>query len=209
MGLKERRERERGRRRQQILNAAKLLIFRDGITSTSVSRIAKQAELGVGTLYFYFKSKEEIIAAIQDEGLEILAGWIEDAYAKGDDPCDSIKKIALAYFEFSQEKKEYFNIINTVIASRDLFFSPHIKTRADNKGYEILSFLVKSMEDGNSGGYFNSIDPERCAVMLWAMLHGLIQFEKLKGQLIRAENHKALYLDAVTHFITSIKAPLI
>ncbi len=208
MGLKERRERERGQRRRQILNAAKFLIFRDGINAASISRIAKKAELGVGTIYFYFKSKEEIIAAIQDEGLEILARSIKKAYTKGADPCDSIKKIALAYLEFSREKRDYFNMISYVIASRDLFFSPNIKMRADEKGYEILSFLVKSMKAGIAGGYFKQIDPEKCAVMLWAMLHGLIQFEKLKGKLIQDKTHKTLYHDGVDHFITSIKALL-
>lgn len=206
MGLKERRKREKQERREQILTAAKALIFRDGFSDASVSRIAKQAELGVGTLYFYFKSKLEIIAAIQDEGLELLAEQIEDAYHKGADPSDSIKKIAMAYLAFSEEKKEYFNIINHVIASRGIFFPQGLKIRADDKGYEILSFLIRAVVDGLKSGMFRTIEPRKHAIMLWAMLHGLIQFEKLKDTLLHEEDHQSMYVHAVDHFLDSICA---
>ena len=39
---------------------------------SSCTKIARQAELAVGTIYFYFRSKEEIFAALQEEGLELL-----------------------------------------------------------------------------------------------------------------------------------------
>ncbi len=206
MGLKERRKREKKERRDQILTAAKTLIFRDGFSEASVSKIAGQAELGVGTLYFYFKSKQEIIAAIQDEGLELLAKKIKAAYEKGSDPFDGIKRIAMSYLDFSIEKKEYFNIINHVIASRDIIFSPGLKIRADDKGYEILSFLIRAVEDGITSGVFRDIEPGKHAIMLWAMLHGLIQFEKLKDTLLHEGDHRSMYVHAVEHFLDSICA---
>ncbi|MDD9301407.1 MAG: TetR family transcriptional regulator [Desulfobacter sp.] len=49
MGLSERRLREKLLRRKQILNAARALLFEKGIKATSISQIAKVAELEVGT----------------------------------------------------------------------------------------------------------------------------------------------------------------
>ncbi len=70
MGLKERRSREKEARRNQILDAARALLFEKGLHATSINQIAKQAELGVGTIYFYYRSKEEIFADLQEEGLD-------------------------------------------------------------------------------------------------------------------------------------------
>jgi AcrR family transcriptional regulator len=77
MGLKERREREKEARKQQILDAARQLLFKKGIQSTSINQIARTAELGVGTIYFYFQSKEEIFYSLQEEGLDLLFRQIE------------------------------------------------------------------------------------------------------------------------------------
>ena len=72
MGVKERKALERKMRRNQILDAARALLLSVGINNISISKISKRAELGVGTIYFYYKNKEEIFAALQEEGLAML-----------------------------------------------------------------------------------------------------------------------------------------
>ena len=47
MGLRERRERERKERREQILRAARVLLTTEGLHTTSIAKIAREAELGV------------------------------------------------------------------------------------------------------------------------------------------------------------------
>ena len=77
MGLKERRKRERQERHTQIMDAARTVLFEHGMPMASIKRIAQAAELGVGTLYSYFASKEDIFIALQEEGLEILSRKIQ------------------------------------------------------------------------------------------------------------------------------------
>lgn len=60
MGRKERREREKEARKRQILAADRKLLFKKGIQAIRINQIARTAELGVGTIYFYYQSKEEI-----------------------------------------------------------------------------------------------------------------------------------------------------
>ena len=54
MGIQERKERERERRRQQIMVAAKRVFSVKGFGKTTMEDIAKDAELSPGTLYLYF-----------------------------------------------------------------------------------------------------------------------------------------------------------
>jgi hypothetical protein len=60
MGIKERRIRREKIRQKQILDAAKKLFFEQGFAATSMNQIAKKVELSKGTLYLYFKNKEEL-----------------------------------------------------------------------------------------------------------------------------------------------------
>jgi AcrR family transcriptional regulator len=53
-------------RRQQILDAARRCFLRNGFHSTSMQDVIAEAGLSVGAVYRYFKSKNEIIAAIAD-----------------------------------------------------------------------------------------------------------------------------------------------
>ena len=66
MGIQERKEREKGRRRQQIMIAAKRIFSLKGFNKATMEDIANEAELSPGTLYLYFKSKEEMFLFLID-----------------------------------------------------------------------------------------------------------------------------------------------
>ena len=55
MGTRERRERERKMRKNQILGAARELLAENGIADTSMNQIAERAELSVGTVLLYLR----------------------------------------------------------------------------------------------------------------------------------------------------------
>ncbi len=122
MGIQQRRRREREQRRQQILNAARNLLFKKGLNAISVNQIARQAELAVGTIYFYFRSKEEIFAVLQEEGLELLLKDVRRALETGADARESLHNIAQAYLNFSREQKSYFDVINYFLSCRRCHF---------------------------------------------------------------------------------------
>lgn len=67
-----RRQREREMRYRSLLEAAESLFASQGYQQTSIEQIADRAEVSVGTVYFYFKKKEEIlIHLMEDIGFEL------------------------------------------------------------------------------------------------------------------------------------------
>src|SRR4051812_11157804 len=64
MGVQERKAREFNRREQEILAAALQLFRRDEWQTVTVEQIAQQAEIGKGTVYKHFASKDEIYARL-------------------------------------------------------------------------------------------------------------------------------------------------
>ena len=80
MGTKERKEREKEMRRQQIQNAAKELFIAKGFNSTTMENIAQKAELSLGTIYQYFRSKEELYASLNMITLQYFFDSTEKTY---------------------------------------------------------------------------------------------------------------------------------
>jgi len=201
MGIKQRRRREKEERRQQILDASRTLLFKNGLNAISVNQIARQAELAVGTIYFYFRSKEDIFAALQEEGLELLLTDVQRALEEGIDARSSLHNIAQAYFNFSQEHKNYFDVINYFLSAADVVFAPEIKQQIDQHGIRILKVVEQALQDGVDQGQFRMIDARRHALLFWVILHGLVPFRKMKDTLLADDSHSEFYRFAVDNFI--------
>lgn len=204
MGLKERREREKAARKRQILDATRSLLMTEGLLAASINKIARAAELGVGTLYSYFNSKEEIFAALQIEGLEHLYADVLTAVKEKDSPSGRLKAMARVYVNFSREQKTYFDIINYFLSSPDAFFTPQLKEQVDACGNRILDQISQTVETGITMGSFKRVDARRFALMLWGTLHGLIQFKKLETTVLKEDNHEELLESAIGYLIDSL-----
>jgi len=201
MGIKQRRRREKEQRRRQILDAARELLFSKGLNAISVNQIARQAELAVGTIYFYFRSKEDIFAVLQEEGLELLLEDVRRALKGSVDARESLHRIAQAYLNFSLERKNYFDVINYFLSAADVVFAPEIKQQIDEHGNRILKVVEGALRDGIDQGHFEPVDPRRHALLFWVILHGLLPFRKMKDTLLGGDSHVAFYRFAVDNFI--------
>ena len=205
MGSKERRQREREKRRDQILDAARSLLFKKGISATTVQDIAHLAELSPGTIYLYFESKEAIFAALNDEGLNLLTEKVVEAVKGSRPPEERLRKIAMAYLAFSRTHKKYFDIINYFITTPDIVFPTELKERFDRHGTSILAHVAAAIDDGIKSGEFIKVDARRHALILWASLQGLLQFGKLKHTILKGEDLEDLSRYGVECIISAIR----
>jgi AcrR family transcriptional regulator len=205
MGVKERKALEKQLRKNQILDAARTLLFSSGVDSISISRIAKQAELGVGTIYFYYKNKEEIFIALQKEGVALLYSTIFQISKKNIAHEKKLTRIAKAYYNFSEEQKSYFDIINYFLSSPIVFFESNLKNQIDMSGHKLLLLIQDIVVDGVRQGFFNEKDPGKFSIMFWGTLHGLIHFKKLERTILENESHEQLYAYSVQKLVHSLK----
>lgn len=204
MGQRERREREKKQRRAQILNAARTLLLKEGFNKTSVNKIAKKAELSIGSIYFYFRNKEEIFASLQTEGLEILHAYVLSETGAIADCRQRLKKSAQAYYAFSLKHRDYFDVINYFLSSPRIFFSEDVNRNIDSKGALILEYIAGIIRQGVAEGVFKEEFPGNFAVFFWASLHGLIQVRKLRGTIVECEDFEAFFQYSVDRLIDSI-----
>ncbi len=191
-------------RRIQILDAARKLLFAHGIENLSILKISKEAELGVGTIYFHYKNKEEIFIALQQEGLAILHDMVAKIAQSKILPGDQLCQTADAYYEFSQSQPEYYEIINYFLSSPKIFFKTDLKEQVDMSGGEILTLIHGIIKAGNESGLFDEKDPLKFSVMFLGTIHGLIQFKKLEQTALGGQVHKEIYHYGVRKLISTI-----
>jgi len=173
--VRDRREREREARQRAILEAAKEVFLEKGIAMATMEEIARRAELGKGTLYFYFKGKEEIALALLREGVEELFREVEGALERAEDPEEVLRELARAYFAFYRRNRAFFRIFvfgrrrapGEVIPRE--FIEPNIE-----RGKRCLERLVQVLARGMEGGRFRRQDPRKAAVLLWCILQGVL-----------------------------------
>ena len=205
MGAKERREREREQRKSHILDTARKLLLEKGLNATSVNQIAKHSELSVGAIYFYFKDKEELFAALQLEGLDLLRQKIHKSVSPESSPEEKIRSIANAYLRFSEKHKNYFDIINYFLTSPETIVPPNLKTEIDEHGNASIFTLAAAIREGIDAGNFKEVDPRRQAIILWSAFNGVIQLKKLEKTILIKDEYKSLYAEMLDRFLDGLR----
>lgn len=94
-----RRQREREQRYQTILKAAERCFAREGYHKASVELIADEAEVSVGTVYFYFKNKEDLlIHLLNDIGFQ-LRELLGREFRKADGTDEGMQRAGKVFFD--------------------------------------------------------------------------------------------------------------
>lgn len=190
MGIAERKEREKEQRRNDIIDAAERVFFSKGVDAATMDHVAEEAELSKGTLYLYFKSKEELYFAINHRGLKILESLFTEAVEKTKSGLEKVRAVGMAYFRFYDEYPHYFNALLYYEAKevKEMKVDSVLSECAD-AGFHSMQILIGAIRAGiQDGSIHPSNDPEKTALLLWGMTSGLIQLVALKGQHMSQEH---------------------
>ncbi|MBU4463049.1 MAG: TetR/AcrR family transcriptional regulator [Proteobacteria bacterium] len=182
MGIQERKERERGRRRQQILIAAKKVFYNKGFAKVTMEDIAKEAELSPGTLYLYFKSKDELCASLSLRILQYLNIRLRHVSAEkglnGQQKLEALKNAIIDVYEFDP-----LILINLFrLQSSEILKNLSPRLLADIK--ELFNSSLGAMSDifneEINKGVLVDKKPEALADLLWALFSGIVLWGESK-----------------------------
>lgn len=107
MGVQERREREREARKSAVLDAARGLFLERGFTGTTTKQIAEECELSEATVFFYFRSKNEIFTSLLFEGIEFWARGLDEIAAEDLPPREKLARVWKFFGQVYTEHPEY------------------------------------------------------------------------------------------------------
>lgn len=173
-----RKEREKRRRREAIVDAAEEVIRERGFDSATMDEIAERAELSKGALYLYFENKMALYLAICERGSAKLNRQFADVLALDRTGLELIRKLGEVYIDFIREHPVYFQAFSHYEGVMDDSFlaDSEIAQQCEEHARQSLTYITRTLQIGMQDGTIdNSYDPKELAVLIWACSRGVVQ----------------------------------
>jgi TetR/AcrR family transcriptional regulator, fatty acid metabolism regulator protein len=158
-------------KREAILKAATKVFAGKGYFNSKVADIAKEAGIADGTVYLYFKSKDEILHSVFDRA---MAEFIEEGkreLAELEKPEDKLRRIAELHLEKLGADREM-----AVVFQVELRGSTKFMEEFSAAGFaEYLDIIRQTIEEGQTAGVFRQdLKPIICAKILYGALDEMV-----------------------------------
>lgn len=194
-----RRERERRERRSAILQAARELFYEKGFGATTMDEIAERSEHGKGTIYNYFKGKDDLYVSIIEEGFRELNEKMIEAVRHKRGIEEKVRAAYFAYVYHNLDNPEYFRItlhfMNEDVREN---ISPEMRRKLNDMALKMLGYCAGVVREGAEAGLLrDDIDPFRLCLIGWRMATGLLELEVFGGVEEGASRGRQLFRDAI------------
>ena len=186
MGITERKEREKQQRREEILHAAEKVFFSRGFEKSTMEDVAEIAELSKGTLYLYFKSKEDLHMAVALKAIAMLNSLTSGIRQLKENALEKLIRMGRACIEFTSVHPDHMNSIMLL----EGFELQSISYSADEVRQMIyqespVGMVLEIVEQGVEEKLIRSDIPAPViAHTLWMQLLGVIRFIMKKTALL-------------------------
>ena len=182
MGIHERKLREREQRRRQILKAARKVFSSNGFTKTTMEDIAREAELSPGTLYLYFKNKDELYASLSVEVLEHLHEKLKRVYIKeAPNPQLRINNLKqMLYNVYQVDPLILLNLFHLQSSEILTHLEPAMLKTIRNLSSNSLAIITKIFAEGVNERVFIEKHPKALSDVLWGLFSGVVLWEESK-----------------------------
>jgi AcrR family transcriptional regulator len=182
MGIQERKQRERERRRQQIIVAAKRVFSEKGYSKSTMEDIAREAELSPGTLYLYFKNKDELYASLSLRILQYLNIRLEDVKKEKDiESRQKITAIKEALFDVYQfDPMILINMFHLQSSETLKNLSSPLLENITELSRNSLTILAEIFKDDTGQDIFANHHPTAIADIVWSLFTGVVLWEESK-----------------------------
>lgn len=168
MGVSERKERDKLEMKQLIRAAAVKMFLQEGYAKTSIRNIAEEIEYSPGTIYLYYKDKDELLYEVQRHAYSKLIDAFK-AEALSEDPLLKLREVCNTYISFGIENPELYDLMFIIRAPMNVDENVH-----KNNGKEAFDFLLDHLTVCVSQDLLRINNVHECGLQIWATAHGLV-----------------------------------
>ena len=198
-----RRQREREERYQTILKAAETLFVKEGYHQTSINKIADLAEISVGTVYFYFKNKEDLLLQLLDGISYLFRSRIGAEFRNSESTLEGFMAAGHMFFdEFCNKYPEKVAIMYRESIGQSPLLDEYRKKLHD-KSIKDIGEAMQRMSENMGFSFPNENSVEVIAVSIMGIYQSIASHYLVsKG---KPENLKQIGNDAVAFLVGGIK----
>lgn len=168
MGIKQRKEREKEEMKKLVLDAAGKIAVSEGFEKISIRRIAEEIEYSPGTIYLYFKNRDEILYDLHRLAFQkFYEMQLTVSYIK--DPFEKLREHGRVYITFALDNPELYELMFIVQAPGN-----EIEANQEwNEGMKTFEFLKQNIQECVDAGYLRG-DVSVLSIGMWSLVHGLV-----------------------------------
>jgi AcrR family transcriptional regulator len=174
VGTAERKAKEKLELSGLILQAAKKLFVENGVENTTIRNIAEAIDYSIGTVYVYFKDKNEILYALHKQGFTELSKNFAILYNVSD-PMERLRAMGRVYMKFAFENAEMYDLMFNLKAPME--FLETINNEEWNEGKATFDVVRSTVMECMQKGHFVGHKAEPLAFMIWSLVHGMCCLE--------------------------------
>ncbi|MFC5712930.1 TetR/AcrR family transcriptional regulator [Thalassorhabdus alkalitolerans] len=153
------------RRREQMVNAAVVLLKKKGFDRITTREIAREAGFSIGTLYEYIGRKEDILYLVCDSIFEEVRDRLEASLTKGGNGIDSLEEVISSLFKVMDEMQDEVLVMYQETKSLPKNALPYV-LKKDEELTKIIEETILNVRE--AGGI--SLSDKEC----WLLAHNII-----------------------------------
>ncbi|HTJ41094.1 MAG TPA: TetR/AcrR family transcriptional regulator [Kofleriaceae bacterium] len=159
---------EKGDKRERILDAAEHVFAAHGFFAAKVSEIAERAGVADGTIYLYFKNKDDLLISLFESRMERVNAHLASHVAKHTKPKEKLDAFIRAYLALVKEQPAAAEVLTVELRQSAKF----MKGQPTNPKFaELLRLLATIVGEGQAAGVFTDAIPAPVAAR---MIFGLV-----------------------------------
>lgn len=175
LGLQERRVKEKDNRKKLILKSARALFFKKGFNNVTVDEIAKASELGKGSIYLYFKSKEEIYAQILLNDIDNFNQHVTVLFDGKKSLEDLLFEFSCIYVDFFLNEPELFRILmNYMLQPNKINLKEELNSQILSANAKVIEVIGKIFQEAALKEFSTNFNLRQNQNAIWGLLNGII-----------------------------------
>ena len=185
-------EKYKQEKKQKIIDAALKVFAVKGFNSAKISDIAKEAKIADGTIYIYFKKKDDIIISLFQDKMGAFNKLLKEKIEEKKNAIDKLKTFISIHLKILSEKRELAEIFTIELRQSSKFMESYQNTEL--KDYAKL--LMSIIDEGKKNKLFKD---DIHTSIIWQFIFGILDQTVLTW--VRKENSTEKGLQKMIKFV--------
>jgi AcrR family transcriptional regulator len=182
-------------RRQQIMDAALACFARKGYHKTTMDDIVAASGLSKGTLYWYFKSKDELFFSLVNWFFLEMQQDIDAIFGQETSPSEKLRALAHEFARFYEEVAEFLNVFF------EFWMLGTLNEQLNQLFHTMLSqyrgVIAGAIQEGVQAGEFKEVDADQLAVTVMAAYDGLWFYKMLMPDEVDLDRASRVFIETL------------
>ncbi|GJL69249.1 MAG: fatty acid metabolism regulator protein [Nitrospirales bacterium] len=170
----QRKQREYEARREEILLAAERRFSQNGFFKTSMAEIAEAAQFAMGTVYRFFKSKEDIYISLVEAKVEELLRLSEEATHSRLPAQEKLRAVIQVKLAFADQNRAFFRIYVSEWSGFEWTVKSAFGERVWKRYLAQIDLVANLIKEGIKTGEFRKVNPKDTSLAFHGMLNSTI-----------------------------------